>query len=383
MSWDTWLATRAAERDQAGLRRELHPRTADDSVIDLAGNDYLGLSRDPRVVEAAAAAIKTWGAGAGASRLVTGTLEIHAELEAALARFLGWPAALVFSTGYHANLSIVTALADRQSVIVSDAHIHASLIDAARLSRAEIVVVPHNDVAAVERALAVSTSSTTGTPPIRERRALVLAESVYSVLGDAAPLRELVEACAAYDALLVVDEAHGIGVAGNGGHGLAREYDLAGHPNAVVTATLSKSLASQGGAVAGSPAIIEHLVNWARPFIFDTGLAPAAAAGAHAALDILISEPKRPDVIARRIAELAERLAVDAPAGAVLSVPMKSPTAALTAQRECLASGVRVGCFRPPSVPDGVSRLRITANAGLSDDDWARAVAVVSRAATA
>ena len=384
MIWDDWLADEADARALAGLRRRLHPRGPDDDVIDLAGNDYLGLSHDPRVIEAAAAAAKTWGAGAGASRLVTGTLEIHSQLETALADFLGWPAALVFSTGYHANLSIVTALADRDALVVSDAHVHASLIDAARLSRAEIVVVLHNDVEAVERSLKVAslrqgsghaTGSTT-----KRRRALVLAESVYSVLGDAAPLRELAEVCSAYDALLVVDEAHGVGVAGDGGHGLVRELGLAGHPNLVVTATLSKSLGAQGGVVLAIPQIIEHLVNRARPFIFDTGLAPAATAGAHAALDVLRSEPGLPAVVVRRVAELAARLAVEVPAGAVLSVPMGSPEAALAAQATCLAAGVRVGCFRPPSVPDGISRLRITANAGLADEDWERAVNVVLEA---
>ncbi|MGL5824751.1 MAG: 8-amino-7-oxononanoate synthase [Nocardioides sp.] len=380
MSWAEWLATQADERDHAALRRQLRPRVVEDQVLDLAGNDYLGLSRDPRVIEAAAAAIKTWGAGAGASRLVTGTLQIHDELEAALSRFLGWPAALVFSTGYHANLSVVTALADRHCLIVSDAHIHASLIDAARLSRSETVVVPHNDVAAVERALAASTRAAGEPASAGPRRALVLVESVYSVLGDAAALADLAQVCAAYEALLIVDEAHGVGVAGRGGHGLVREHGLAGHSHVVVTATLSKSLGTQGGVVAGSAAIVEHLINRARPFIFDTGLAPAAVAGAHAALDVLISEPARPELISRRIGELAEQTAVEVPAGAVLSLPMSSPTAALAAQAECLAHGVRVGCFRPPSVPDGISRLRITAQAGLIEQDWARAVAVVLRA---
>lgn len=366
-TWSEWLAQQAAVREAAGLRRELKPRRADDEVIDLAGNDYLGLSQDSRVIEAAAAATKVWGAGAGASRLVTGTLELHSQLEAALADFLGWPAALVFSTGYHANLSVVTALADRDTLIVSDAHIHASLIDAARLSRAEVAVVPHNDVDAVRRALALAGG----------RRALVLAESIYSVLGDAAPLPELAQACAAHGALLVVDEAHGVGVAGTGGHGLVRELGLAGDEHAAVTATLSKSLGAQGGVALGPPALVHHLVNRARPFIFDTALAPAAAAGAYAALDVLRAEPHRPTIIRTRVAGFAERLGVTIPAGAVVSVPMSSPVSALAAQAECLRHGVRVGCFRPPSVPDGVSRLRITANAGLTDQEWARAMDVV------
>lgn len=366
-SWETWLAEQASQREAAGLRRTLRPRPAPDDLVDLAGNDYLGLSQDPRVIEAAAGATKTWGAGAGASRLVTGTLEVHTALEEALAQFLGWPAALVFSTGYHANLSVVTALADRDTLIVSDAHIHASLIDAARLSRAEIVVTPHNDVAAVESALATASG----------RRALLLAESVYSVLSDAAPLADLASVCTAYGALLVVDEAHGVGVVGDGGRGSVHAAGLAAHPNVVVTATLSKSLGAQGGAALGSPALIEHLVNRARPFIFDTALAPAAAAGAHAALDVLLSEPERVERLRERVVALADLLGVDQPTGPVVSVPMPSPQVAVAAQSAALAAGVRVGCFRPPSVPDGVSRLRITVNAGLSGADWEQASEVV------
>lgn len=369
-AWDDWFANRAADRDAAGLTRSLVPHGPDEPVLDLAGNDYLGLARHPRVREAAAEAARAWGAGAGASRLVTGTLTVHDDLERELADFLGWPAALVTSTGYHANLSVVTALVDRAGLVVSDAHIHASLIDAARLSRAGIAVVPHNDVAAVRAALEGA----------GDRRALVLAESVYSVLGDAAPLLELAAACADHDALLVVDEAHGVGLRGPYGDGLVQELGLAGHPNVVVTATLSKALGAQGGAVLGSPALRRHLVNTARPFIFDTALAPAPAAGALEALRVLRDHPELTALVHHRIVELGRALAVtDLPAGAVLSVPMPSPQVAVAAQAACLTLGVRVGCFRPPSVPDGVSRLRITVNAGLADADWAHAVDVLSR----
>ncbi len=362
--WADWLRTRSTERAAAGLERALRPRAADDTTLDLAGNDYLGLARDPRVTAAAAEAARTWGAGAGASRLVTGSLDLHASLEGALASYLDQPAALTFSTGYHANLGLVAALADRDTLVVSDAHIHASLIDAVRLSRAELVVVAHNDVEAVRRAVAASPG----------RRILVLAESVYSVLGDAAPLVELAAICADAGALLVVDEAHALGVHGPG---LVHESGLSWQPHVVVTATLSKALGSQGGVVLGDPAIIEHLVNTARPFIFDTGLAPAAAAGALAALAVLVDEPDLPGVIHARVADLAAALGVDPSVGAVLSVPMPSPQAAVAAQAAAAEQGVRVGCFRPPSVPDGISRLRITVNAGLSDVDWSRAVAVL------
>ncbi|GAB4013262.1 8-amino-7-oxononanoate synthase [Nocardioides ultimimeridianus] len=360
-AWEGWLADRAAARDDAGLTRRLRPRAAEDATIDLAGNDYLGLSADPRVRSAAASAAQRYGAGAGASRLVTGTLDLHASLEEELAGWLGHEAALVFSTGYHANLGVITALADRSVRVVSDAHVHASLIDAIRLSRAAVTVVSHNDVDAVRDAVGAAT----------EERVLVVVESIYSVLGDAAPLAELSTICEAAGALLVVDEAHGVGVHGPG---LVTRLGLADLPHVVVSATLSKSMGAQGGAVLGSSALREHLVNTARPFIFDTGLAPAPTAGALAALRIMRDDPALGQRVLTRVRGLADALGVVAPDGAVLSIPMSSPQAAVAAQAAALEAGLRVGCFRPPSVPDGISRLRVTASAGVPDEDWERAV---------
>ncbi|GAA1522359.1 8-amino-7-oxononanoate synthase [Nocardioides humi] len=365
-AWEEWLAAEAASREAAGLTRRLRPRAADDVTIDLAGNDYLGLARDPEVRQTAADAALRWGSSASASRLVTGTLALHEELETALAAYLAQPAALVFSTGYHANLAVVSALADRGTRVLSDAHVHASLVDAVRLSRARLSVVPHSDVDAVRAGLAAAAEA--------GERALVLVESVYSVLGDAAPLVELATLCEEYDALLVVDEAHAVGVHGPG---LVATLGLAGLPHVVVTATLSKALGAQGGAVLGPVALREHLVNRARPFIFDTGLAPAPTAGALAALRAVRSRPGLGALVRERVAALADVLGVVAPAGAVLSVPMSSPQAAVAAQAAALEAGLRVGCFRPPSVPDGISRLRITVTAGVADDDWARAVDVL------
>src|SRR3954451_9537259 len=236
--WQDWLASESAAREAAGLQRSLRPRPAEGAATDLAGTDSLGRSRAPAVVEAAAASARRWGAGAGASRLGTGSLELHAQLERELAAYLGQPAALVFSTGYHANLSVVAALGGRDALVVSDAHVHASLVDAVRLARSPVEIVPHGDVAAVAAALTAA----------GDRRTLVLAESVYSVLGDEAPLTELAELCARHDALLVVDEAHALGVRGAG---LVHELGLAAKAHVLVTATLSKALGSQGGAVLG------------------------------------------------------------------------------------------------------------------------------------
>jgi len=366
MSLNDWLAAQGAQRAREGLVRSLKTRDLDSDLLDLAGNDYLGLARDPRVTAAASAAALKWGAGAGASRLVTGTLQVHSDLEAALCRLTGHEGALVHSTGYHANLSAVTALAAADTLLISDAHIHASLVDACRLSRGTVRVVDHNSLDEVEKALAERTQS----------RAIVLAESIYSVLGDRAPLLKLASLCERFDATLLVDEAHGIGVAG-GGRGLVHELGLSGREDIIVTMTLSKALGSQGGAVLASSAVIDHLVNRARPFIYDTGLAPAAAGAATEAIRIVGDEPAlvgRVNVVASALANAAD---VEPVAGAVLSVPMAGTREALEAQEECARLGVRVGCFRPPSVPDGISRLRITATAALDDEQLALACKVI------
>jgi 8-amino-7-oxononanoate synthase len=357
-SFPAWLAAQAADRAGRGLTRQL-VHSDGERLLDLAGNDYLGLARDPRVVAGAAETARSYGAGAGASRLVSGTLSIHTELEREMAAFTGFPAALAFSTGYHANLSVVQALADSDTLIVSDAHIHASLIDACRLSRAPVTVTAHNDVAAVARALAGRS----------QRRALVLAETIYSVLGDAAPVAELAELVAASDAVLIADEAHALGVAGPGGRGLLAAHGLAGRPDVVATGTLSKSFGAQGGLVLGQPALREHLVNRARPFIYDTGLAPPAAGAALAALQVVKAAPELPGKARRNAAVLADAVGVAAPAGAVLSVPMPGPHEALAAVATAAEHGIRIGCFRPPSTPDGISRLRLTAHADHTDEN--------------
>jgi 8-amino-7-oxononanoate synthase len=373
-----WLDERAAQRAEAGLTRALRPRgfkEPDGGPLDLAGNDYLGLSTHRGVVGAAAQAAHVWGTGATASRLVTGSTTLHGGLEGELARLCGQPAALTFSSGYLANLGVVCALADRDTLVISDAHVHASLVDACRLSRAHVRVVPHNDVGAVRAALAGR-----GRDGIAANaRALVLCESIYSVLGDRAPLPELAAACAAEDAVLVVDEAHALGITGPGGGGLVYEHGLAGRPDVVVTATLSKALGGQGGVVLGHRAVREHLINAARPFIFDTGLSPMAAAGAFAAIEVLADEPEHLDALRANAAALADGLAVPRPAGAILTVPMPGPREAVATAQRCAEAGVRIGCFRPPSVPDGISRLRITARATLIDSDVARALDVLAR----
>ncbi|TDV39702.1 8-amino-7-oxononanoate synthase [Actinophytocola oryzae] len=369
-----WLDTRADERRRAGLARQLRPRRHDADHLDLAGNDYLGLSKDKRVTGAAAAAALRWGAGSTGSRLVTGTLELHTELEHELAAFCGAQAALVFSSGFTANLGVLTALSGKGSAIVTDAYLHASLIDGCRLSRADVAVMPHGDVAAITHALKTR----------RSERALVVTDSVFSVDGDLVALRDLHAVCRAHNAALVVDDAHGLGVRGEGGRGAVAEAGLIGEPDVVTTVTLSKSLGAQGGAVLGPRRVIKHLVDNARSFIFDTGLSPSSTAAALTALHILKDEPGLPERVLTVAQTLAMRLKeaglkVSAPDAAVVSVMAPTAEAAATWAEDCRAAGVWVGCFRPPSVPDGVSRLRLTARANLTDAEIDHATEVITR----
>lgn len=373
-----WVREAARRREEAGLRRLLQPRSPDfDGLLDLASNDYLGLVRDPRVVAGAVAAARTWGAGATGSRLVTGSTHLHAELEDRLAALTGADDGLVFSSGYLANLGAVVALSGPGTLVVSDAHNHASIVDACRLSRARVVVVPHRRPDAVAAALADRA----------EPRALVVTDAVFSVDGEAAPLAELAAVARRHGAGLVVDEAHALGVVGPGGRGAAAAAGLAGAPGVVLTATLSKALAAQGGAVLGPADVVAHVVDAARSFIFDTGLAPAAAGAALAALDVLAAEPDRPGrarAVARSIADAASAAGLVAPEpdAAVVGVRIGAPSAALAAQARCREGGLRVGCFRPPSVPDGVSRLRLTARADLDSGDLERVAAVLAAVAS-
>ena len=394
------LRQAALTREAAGLRRRLNARAParvpggmfdgpPGGIVDLASNDYLGLCGDERLAEAAAAAARTWGTGSTGSRLVTGTTELHIQLERDLAEFTGAAGALVFSSGYLANLAVVTALGqvlgqvpgrrpgrsraaegagNRRPgpgvLIVSDAANHASLIDACRLARARVEVTPHADTRAVDRALARRT----------EPAAIVVSDTVFSVTGDQAPVAELHRIARAHQALLVLDEAHAFGVLGPGGRGVAAAAGIGDDPRVIRTVTLSKSLAGQGGAVIGAAEVISTLVDVGRAFIFDTGLAPPSVAAALAALTIIRGDPglgQRAQASARRLAALATGLGfeVPPPAAAVVRITIGEAGAALEAQRICAGHGVRAGCFRPPSVPPGQACLRLTARANLTEVD--------------
>ncbi|BBZ67072.1 8-amino-7-oxononanoate synthase [Mycolicibacterium insubricum] len=364
-----WLDRVAERRRAANLRRSLRTRGPVGTELDLARNDYLGLTDHPEVIAGAVDAVRTWGAGSTGSRLVTGNTELHERFETELARFVGAESALAFSSGYTANIGAVVALTGTDCLLVSDELNHASLVDAARLSKSRVQINPHRDTAAVEKILAARD----------EERAVVVTESVFSTDGVLAPLRELHSACRRHGALLLVDEAHGLGVRGAGGQGLVHELGLAGEPDIVVTATMSKALGSQGGVVLGPAAVRAHLIDAARTFIFDTGLAPASVGAALAALGVLERHPELAAAVLDNAAALAGACGADRrPESAVVSVILGDPQRALDAAAAALERGVRVGVFRPPTVPEGTSRLRLTARASLTADELTQAQQVLT-----
>jgi 8-amino-7-oxononanoate synthase len=350
--------------------------------LSFCSNDYLGLAGHPALAEAAAKAAARDGFGASASRLVSGNLPAHRELEVELARFLGRPAALLFPTGFQTNLGVLTALAGPEDVIVSDALNHASIIDGCRLSRARVAIYPHGDAAAAARHLGEAGAA---------RRRLLVTESLFSMDGDAAPLAALAEAAAAHDAVLIVDEAHALGVLGPRGRGLCAAARV--EPD-VLVGTLGKALASAGGFVAGSRALRDLLVNRARSFIFTTALPPPVAAAALAALRIAEGpegDHRRQQVLARAT-RLAAALGSLRPAG--LPRPATLPngpiqplvvgpeSAALALAATLAARGIFVPAIRPPTVPVGSARLRFTLSASHTAEDVGRLIAALGGSET-
>lgn len=354
------LRRKADLRAKAGLTRSARVRS---DAIDLAGNDYLGLSRHPDVLGAAAAALAEHGLGASGSRLVRGTTAVHEDFETAFARHTGTETAVLYSSGYLANLGAVAALA---GPVLLDAHAHASLHDAARLAGTASATFAHNDLDDLERQLCAL------------RPAIVAVESVYSVLGDAAPLRALHALTSAHGALLLVDEAHAIGTIGPRGAGGVVAAGLAGDPGVILTATLSKALGAAGGVVAGPAVLGRHLHDTGRTFIYDTAPPPAVIAGAAAALAIARESDAARTELARRAVLAAEALGAPVPAAGVLAPPAGDARAATGWAAHCAERGVAVGCFRPPSTPDHRSRLRITVNVGVPAADFDRALKAVT-----
>lgn len=382
-----WIEDDLAALDvDTGRRRLRHHHSAADRwldlddgrrVLQLSSNNYLGLATDDRVVEAAVDATRRWGTGTGSSRLVTGAQSPHRHLEQQLAAFKGMADARLFSSGYLANLGVVTALVGRGDTIVSDALNHASIIDACRLSGAETRVYRHGDAAHAAALLRDAPG-----------RRLVITDGVFSMDGDLAPLPALCDAAERYGAMVVVDDAHGSGVVGPDGRGTAAHLGVTDRVHAIV-GTLSKSLASQGGYVAASRPVVELLTNRARSFVFDTALAPPAVAAADAALGIALAEPERRERLVRSTVRLRDALrgtGLDVPAQEpvtpILPVVVGSNDVALAGMDRLLRHDVLVVAIRPPTVPDGTARLRATLMATHTDDDVDHAVQAFRRALT-
>jgi 8-amino-7-oxononanoate synthase len=391
VSEDRWRAPREFDaRGPAGVLQG-HP------VVSFASNDYLGLSAHPEVVRAAHDALDRWGAGAGASRLVTGSRPVHSELEHELAEWKGTEAAICFPTGFAANLGTLCALGGRGVRVLSDELNHASIIDGCRLSRSELAVYRHADLDHLEQLLAGRAPAPAGTEPTpggtEPMPTIVVTDSVFSMDGDAAPLEYLLPLCAQHDALLVLDEAHAVlgphlpPVTRDGGEAKG-DGDRAGvasvgtHGGTVVrVGTMSKTLGALGGFVAASRDVIDLLVNRARSYIFSTALTPADAAAALAALRILRSDEGA--ALTGRLATLIDRMAEagivppDHPSP-IVPVILGSEQAALDASSALLEAGLWVPAIRPPTVPVGTSRLRVTLSAAHSDADVDRLLNALS-----
>jgi glycine C-acetyltransferase/8-amino-7-oxononanoate synthase len=347
-------------------------------VVLLCSNNYLGLADHPRVRTAAAEAAMRWGVGAGASRLVSGTMTIHRRLEERLAAFEGRESALVFGSGYLANVGVVAALARPGDIVFSDALNHASIIDGCRLSRAEVFVYHHRDVEHLAWGLSQS----------EHRGALIVTDSVFSMDGDIAPLEQIVELAERYQVRVMVDEAHATGALGPRGRGALAEAGLEEHVD-VIVGTLGKALGSYGAYVACDRSMSKYLINAARTFIFSTALPPPAAAGALAALEILEEEPRRVHRLQANAAALRdelEREGFDLQGSKTQIMPVVVGDAELAMQicEAALARGVFAQAIRPPTVPAGTSRLRLAVMAShraAELTDAARTLAQVARAA--
>jgi 8-amino-7-oxononanoate synthase len=335
---------------------------ADGAVVSFASNDYLGLTTDPEVVAAAHRALDRWGTGSGASRLVTGSRPVHAELESALASWKGCERAVVFPTGFAANLSVLSVFGTEGSHVFSDELNHASIIDGCRLGRAGVSVYPHGDLGALDAALA-------GTPG----RPIVISDTVFSMDGDRADLPGLLAVAARHRALVVLDEAHAV-----------LGPDLPTGPlgvDVLRVGTLSKTLGSLGGFVAGPARFVELLVNRARPYIFTTATTPADAAAALAAVAVVRSP--RGALLRDRLAGLVDRVATAVGRrghpSPIVPVVIGDEADALAASAALLAQGLWVPAIRPPTVPRGTSRLRITLSAIHTDDQVDRLVDALAR----
>ncbi len=385
-----WLARQLRQLEAKGLRRTLQPLPAGGPYVErggrrllnLASNDYLGLSTHPRLVAAAREALARWGVGAGAARLVVGDRPVHDALEAALATLKETEAALVFPSGYAANVGVLSALAGPRDQIFADALNHASLNDGARLSRARFRYYRHRDLEQLEQLLR-------GPGPGRGGRRFIVTDAIFSMDGTLAPLPELVELAERYEALLIVDDAHGTGVVGPEGRGTAHHLGVAGRIP-VQVATLSKALGAQGGAALSTRTLIDYLLHRARAFIYSTGLSPVLAAAALEAVRLVQSDEgeyrrRRQQAHVTRLKAALEARGYTVrhePPAPMLAVLVGTPEAALRLSARLEARGVLAPAIRPPTVPPGTSRIRLAPMATHTDEDIEAALAAFPEAET-
>lgn len=340
-------------------------------ILMLSSNSYLGLCSDARLKDAARAAMDRYGIGSGGSRLISGCYHIHRELEESIASFKQTQAALIFNTGYMANVGVISAIADQNWVIYSDRLNHASIIDGCRLSGAKVEVYEHCNPSDLERKIMANP----------DRRGLIVTDSLFSVDGDIAPLPDLVDLARKYGFLLMVDEAHATGVLGAKGAGAADYFGLTDGID-ISVGTFSKALASEGGFVAGSAALIDYLINSARSFIFSTALSPVTVAVSLAALQIVVAEPQRRDTLLAHAVRFRRSLSAagfevpDFPTP-ILSVVLGQPKTAMDFSARLMEKGIFVSAIRPPTVPSGTSRLRINLMATHTPEDLDRALTVI------
>jgi len=347
-------------------------------VILLCSNNYLGLANHPKVKEASISAIEKYGFGSGASRLVSGNMELHEELEQRLAGFKDTEAALVFNSGYHANIGIIPALASRGNLIFSDKLNHASIVDACILSRARLIRYPHKDMDALEKLLKKNSPLTTHHLP------LIITDGIFSMDGDIAPLKELSELADKYNCMLMIDDAHATGVLGESGKG-TMEYFGIDNPNIIQMGTLGKALGCFGAYIVGSRKLIDYLINKARSFIYTTSLPSSVCAASIAAIDIIEDEPQLRQNLWDRIKFFRSSLVnagFDIMNSETQIIPILIGKADKTVKisNNLLDKGVFVQAIRPPTVPEGTSRLRITLMATHSWDDLKYAIKTIEEA---
>ena len=372
-----------AELDQLleqGLFRELrsidspqqvHLQVGGKTLLNFSSNDYLGLANHPVLKQAAIAAVERFGAGSGASRLICGSLSPHHELEEALTAFKARPAALVFSTGYAAALGTICSVVGPEDIIVLDKLVHASIVDAARLSRAKLRVFRHNDPNDLEDLLRWASSQRTGSTSSHRARVLVVTESIFSMDGDRAPLREIVDLKEKYGAWLMVDEAHSTGLFGKNGRGLADELGISERIE-IQMGTLGKALGAAGGFICGERALIDVLVNRARSFIFSTAPVPAATAAATAGIQLVQSEQgeKRRARLWQLVSKLPQIIGSDSKArSAIVPIIIGDESHAVTVAARLRDRGIFIPAIRYPTVARGKARLRLTLTAAHSESD--------------